>query len=262
MKTRSIKRLLPCLALILSACAQLPTDLPPRPDLLKPATGATLKELSQGANSEANATLNERWWESFGRTDLNRLIETALYDHPDLVTARARLRMADQAERLARLQTDVHYETDTSIVREKLSSNGLFPPPIGGSSVTQTTVTQTLSYNLDWWDKNRSLVRAAGNEQQAAQDEGAAIRLNVAAAVADAYFASADVAARLAISREIEQIPPQGTRSAQDSVRSGAGFITTVNRRPQEAGPGRRHDPRIGISESFAALPHQCLARV
>ncbi len=199
--------LIPALALavVLSACARLPTDLPPRPDLVVPETRNTLAGLSKDAGLGGAASVSERWWESFGLAELNGLVETALKDQPDLAAAQARLRAADQAERLARLDAQVHYATDASVVREHLSKNGLFPPPIGGSSFTQTDVSENLSYSLDWWGRNRALVRAAGNEMRAARDEAAAVRLTVAAAVADAYFAGADAASRLAVARALEQ---------------------------------------------------------
>ncbi len=189
------------LVLALSACAPLPTDLPPRPALRHPATATTLARLNTG--HAATATLTEAWWESFGLTELNRLIETALKDAPDLAAAQARLRAAGQAERLARLDAQVHYETDAALTREHLSRNGLFPPPIGGSTFTQTDITENLSYTLDWWGRNRDLVQAAGNERHAAQEEAAAIRQSLAAAVADVYFASADVETRLEVARAL-----------------------------------------------------------
>jgi NodT family efflux transporter outer membrane factor (OMF) lipoprotein len=201
-----VKRLLTGLLLALAGCAQLPTNLPPRPGLREPETSATLGNLTrETAHAEAVSALTERWWTSFEQTALNNLIETALKDAPDLAAADARLRMADAAERLARLDAQVHYETDASIAREHISKNGLFPPPLGGSTYTQTEITENLSYTLDWWGKNRDLVHAAGNERQAAQDEAAAVRLTLAAAVADAYFATADVEARLGVARAMAQ---------------------------------------------------------
>ncbi len=199
-----MNRVLPgaVLALTLSACAPLPADLPPRPALGHPATATTLARLSAG--HAATAALAEPWWTAFGLGELNRLIETALQDAPDPAAAQARLRAADQAERLARIDAQAHYATDASITREHLSRNGLFPPPIGGSTFTQTGITQNLSYALDWWGRNRDLAQAAGNERQAAQDEAAAVRLALAAAVADVYFARADVETRLGIARALE----------------------------------------------------------
>ncbi len=199
-----MKRLLPGLFLVLAACAQLPRDLPARPALKAPETAATLTALSGESELEAQTQPSqEHWWTSFGLTSLNQLIETALKDAPDLAAAQARLRSADQAERLTRLDAQMHYSTDASISRERMGRNGLFPPPNDSSTFTLTDITQNLSYPLDWWGKNRALVKAAGNEQQAARDEAAAIRQTLAAAVADTYFAWADVEARLVAARAL-----------------------------------------------------------
>jgi NodT family efflux transporter outer membrane factor (OMF) lipoprotein len=190
---------------MLAGCAQLPHDLPPRPDLKSPQVTASIAALEMPAAEHDAAGSASRWWQAFGRPDLDRLVEIALRDHPDWTMAQARLRRADEADRLARLDAQVHYATDATMVREHLSKNGLFPPPIGGSTFTQTDLTQNLSYSLDWWGKNRALVQAAGNERQAVRDEAAAVRLNVATAVADAYFAGADVETRLQVARALEQ---------------------------------------------------------
>ncbi|OIQ86766.1 multidrug resistance outer membrane protein MdtP precursor [mine drainage metagenome] len=199
-----MKRVCAVLILALSGCAQLPTDLPARPALREPATAATLASLTRGGG-QAGAALDQRWWESFGLTDLNRLVETALKDAPDMESAQARLRGADQAEHLARLESQVRYETEASVVRERMSRNGLFPPPLGGSTFNQADITENLSYSLDWWGKNRALIQAAGNERQATRDEAAAVRLTLTAAVTDAYFAAAGVTARLAVAHTLQQ---------------------------------------------------------
>ncbi len=202
----AMKRWLPALYLAMAGCAQLPQDLPARPAMKTPQVAAAIASSTHQATRDVDAhPVAGPWWRAFGVAELDRLIETALKDAPDLDAARARVRVAGEAERLARLNGQVQYATDASIVRERLSKNGLFPPPIGGSTFTQTEITQELSYALDWWGRNRSLVRAAGNERQAANDELAAVRLAVAAAVADAYFAGADVEARLEIARALRE---------------------------------------------------------
>lgn len=200
-----MKRLLPGVFLLVAGCAELPHDLPARPTLKAPETATTLSALSNPSAGTDSPLLQEHWWTSFGLTNLDRLIDTTLRDAPDLAAAQARLRVADQSVRLARLDAQVHYETNASVTREHLSKNGLFPPPIGGSTFTQTDITENLSYTLDWWGKNRALIQAAGNEQQAARDEAEAVRQTLAAAVADTYFAWADVEARLAAARALTQ---------------------------------------------------------
>lgn len=201
-----MKRLLPGLVLVMAACAQLPRDLPARPAMKAPEAAATLTALAgeSGAGTPARPS-RQHWWMSFGLTSLNRLIETALEDAPDLAAARARLRTAGQTERLARLDARMHYATDASIFRERMGRNGLFPPPNDSSTFTLTDITENLSYTLDWWGRNRALVRAAGNELQAAGDEAAAVRQTLTAAVADTYFAWADVEARLLTARALTQ---------------------------------------------------------
>jgi multidrug efflux system outer membrane protein len=200
-----MKRLLPGVFLGLTGCAQLPHDLPGRPSLKTPEAAVTMANLADTISQTRKTAATAHWWQAFGLPDLDRLIDAALKGNPDLDAVQARLRQAEQSDRLARLATQVNYATEATLVREHLSENGLFPPPIGGSSFTQTDLTQNLSYNLDWWGKNRALVRAAGNEKQAALNEADAVRLTVAAAVADAYFAWADVHARLAFARDLEQ---------------------------------------------------------
>ena len=197
-------RLLLALVLTLSACARLPTDLPSRPALRDPATATTLAHLVGESGRMDAASMTGYGWASFGLPDLNRLIASALKDRPDLAAARARLALADQAESLARLQTQPSYSSDATLAREHFSRNGLFPPPMGGSTLTQTDLTQGIGYNLDWWDKNRALVRASAHAAEAARAEAAAVRLTLAAAVADAYFSWGLVQASLANSRALQ----------------------------------------------------------
>lgn len=202
-----MKRLLPCLLLVLAACAQLPHDLPARPVMKTPETTVTLAALTDATGQDTDRQrLPASWWRSFESADLTRLIAMAIQGAPDMAAARARLRAAEQAARLARLDAGVHYDTEASSIRQHLSKNGLFPPPMGGSTFTQTDITQDFSYTLDWWGKNRALVHAAGNELQAARDEAAAVNQVLTAAVADTYFAWAGVETQLAASRSLEAI--------------------------------------------------------
>ena len=98
-----MKRLLPVLLLGLAGCAQLPRDLPPRPSMSTPEAANTMSTLAGDTGPTAGKPATDHWWQAFGLADLDRLIDTALKDQPDLAAAQARLRLADQAERLARL---------------------------------------------------------------------------------------------------------------------------------------------------------------
>lgn len=198
-----MKRLALSALALLGGCALLPQDLPPRPQLKTPAMAVTVAALTGNAFREDQAAPAQAWWQGFGRADLDRLIETALRDQPDLAAAQARVETANRAERLARLDAGLHYGTDASLTRNRLSDNGLLPTSMVGKMYTQADVSQSIAYDLDWWGKNRALLRAARDEHHAASEELAAVRLDIAAAVADAYFAWGDAAARLTLARDL-----------------------------------------------------------
>ena len=200
-----MSRLILLSGLILGGCAALPTNLPPRPAVLQPQAAATVAELAKEIDTASAPMRDETWWQAFAIPELNRLEEQALSTNPDLVTARARLEAASRAEQLARLDAGVHYSTDASAVRQRFSENGIFPPPIGGSTFTQLDLTQSFAYGLDAWGRNRALMQAAGAQTRVAQAQGQAVRLTLSAAVADAYFTWADSGQELALAQTIEQ---------------------------------------------------------
>lgn len=198
-----MRRFAVAMLLLAGGCAQLPADLPPRPQPLVARTSETLAGLSGEFGGRGSAVVSDAWWEDFGRPDLDRMIETALHDQPDLTIARARLEAAARIERLASLDADLRFGTDFALARHRLSENGLLPVGMVGRLYTQTEVSQTVSYDLDWWGRNSALLRAAGSERRAARNEAAAVRLDIAAAVADGYFAWAGVSARLLRARDL-----------------------------------------------------------
>ncbi|MGO9445865.1 MAG: efflux transporter outer membrane subunit [Thiobacillaceae bacterium] len=192
------------MGLILAGCASLPRDLPPRPAMLHPQADRTLATLAREVRTAPMSGDGAPWWQAFRRPSLSRLEDEALKGNPDLTTARARLEAAARAEALARLNAGVHYSTDATMVRERFSENGIFPPPIGGSTYTQTDLTQSFTYAPDLWGRNRALVEAAHAGTQGARAAAEATRLTLSAAVADAYFAWADSNAELALAQAIE----------------------------------------------------------
>lgn len=196
------RRALPLLGL-LGSCAHLPDDLPPRPSLKTPAVAATLQAASGGMAGEEAADASGTWWQRFGREDLNRLVDAALRDQPGLAAAQARLDAAQRMARLARLEIGPQYSTDASLTRNRLSDNGLFPTDMAGKNYTQAGISQRITYDLDWWHRNGALLRAAQSAQQAARDEAAAMRLDVAAAVAEGYFTWAEISSRLTQARAL-----------------------------------------------------------
>src|SRR5262249_52327569 len=74
-----------------------------------------------------------------------------------------------------------------SSVRQRYSENGIFPPPLGGSTQTLNQLQATLSWDLDLWGRNRSAYDAALGTARAVDVDTHAARLALSTAVAQAY---------------------------------------------------------------------------
>ena len=75
--------------------------------------------------------------------------------------------------------------------RQRYSANGLFPPPIGGSYYTESTLQLVATYDFDWWGKRRAAIAASLGELNASRAEYAQAEQTLAAAIAQSYFQSA-----------------------------------------------------------------------
>lgn len=130
----------------------------------------------------------DHWWENYGDPQLNSLIEEALRDSPDLELAQARLHQAGAAVQGAGAALMPEVTGNASFTKEKQSYNYLMPQgavPQNWNDYGQATL--NLSWELDFWGKNRAALASAISNQQAAQAEVAETRLILSASVASAY---------------------------------------------------------------------------
>ena len=147
------------------------------------AAGATLA----GAKLSADAWPASNWWQRFGDPQLDALIAEALAGNPGVDGARARI---DRALALAAgygAALAPQANAGASVVRQRYSSNGIFPPPIAGSWDTQTDLAASFNYELDLWGRNRAAYDAALGQARAAEVDAYAVRLLLASSVARAY---------------------------------------------------------------------------
>jgi NodT family efflux transporter outer membrane factor (OMF) lipoprotein len=164
-------------------CAQMP-DLGPAPAL-------KLVEQLESAKSLAAPLVawpGDRWWETYSDRQLDALIEEAVRDSPDLQRAQARLRQAGAAVQGAGAALMPEVSGNAAFTQDKQSYNSLMPRaavPQDWNDYGQATL--NLSWELDFWGKNRSASAAATTEQLAAQAEVAQARLILSTSVAAAY---------------------------------------------------------------------------
>jgi NodT family efflux transporter outer membrane factor (OMF) lipoprotein len=180
---RVVSALLAVSLLASAGCAQLPRLDPP------PA----LKGVDQlgSANSFSAPPVAwpvDGWWRAYGDPQLGALIDEALHDSPDLEMAKARLHAAAAGVQGAGA-TRMPEVTGNALLNEgKQSYNYLIPRqalPQGWNDYGLATL--DLSWELDFWGKNRAALAAALSEQRAAEVEVAQTRLILSTAVASEY---------------------------------------------------------------------------
>jgi NodT family efflux transporter outer membrane factor (OMF) lipoprotein len=172
------------LALMVSACAP---NLGPARQLSAPQDYASAKSFA----GPAAEWPTDDWWSAYGDPQLTALIDTALRGSPDLREAQARLKAAEAEAEQARSPLLPQPSANASAAPTRASKELGFPPQfksfLPGGFHTNTRITADLTWQLDFFGRNRAALAAATSQAQAARADAAAARLQIASAVASAY---------------------------------------------------------------------------
>lgn len=176
--------LLSVLALALAACASS-RGLEPRGRLLDTDSLQTQRTLAASGLSQPGWPATD-WWRALGDPQLDALIAEGLQRNPGLDAADARLRQARaqigtaHADRLPKLSASGGYtgvRLPESMVGDEL----------GGSYAGSGQAYLSFSYGIDLWGGKRAAWEAAVDSGHAAEVDAQAARLNLSAAIAEAY---------------------------------------------------------------------------
>jgi len=169
----------------LAGCASM-SGVAPHASLRDANTLAAQRALQD--TTIANATWPKTdWWKAFDDQQLDALVAEALADSPTLNIAAARTRKALAAADVSKASLSPRVDGSLSSTRERHSENGLLPPPLGGSTQTLNQLQVTLSWEIDFWGKNRSAYEAALGVARAAEVDAYAARLALSTNIAQAY---------------------------------------------------------------------------
>src|SRR5262249_28392173 len=153
---------------------------------LAPAQLTAARALA-GTAVDAAAWPADGWWHGYGDPQLDALIDEALAGSPSLTAAEARLRAAQgQALAVGALRLP-NVTLDAQAQRQRYPENYIYPPPYAGNYYSDGRVAFDLSYDIDFWGRNRALLAAASSGVEAAEADQAAARLALAVAVTRAY---------------------------------------------------------------------------
>lgn len=173
-------------AMLLTACASfggLRTHAKP----IDPQDLHTARSLSSVPLSNA-AWPTETWWVELGDEQLNRLMGEALEGQPTLRIAEARVRAAQAVSGIVGATLYPQINASAASVRHRFSEKGTVPPPIAGTWQTLNDAALGVSYELDFWGKNRAALDAELDRVHAAEVDLQAAQLVLTTALARTYL--------------------------------------------------------------------------
>lgn len=183
------------LASALSGCAQFPPSVGPdyqQPKLSLPDNWSISLQTEKAASVDL-----AHWWRQFGDTQLDRLIDDALANSPDLHLAQARLRQARASRDQAVSSFFPSLTASTGASRTKYAQ------------VVTPTSTRTIydagfdaSWEIDIFGGTRRAVEAATADQQSSEASLDNARVSLIAEVAQNYIELRSYQQRLAIAKK------------------------------------------------------------
>jgi NodT family efflux transporter outer membrane factor (OMF) lipoprotein len=178
---------------------------------------------SVGLESNAGGSFAARtdWWRDFSDAQLDQLVAQALQDNPNLKVAKARLARAQAVTEVARSAKSPQVNGAFDATRQRYSENGLFPPPIAGSTLDTATLQMNGSWELDFFGKNQAALDAALGTARAAQADAEAARVLLASNIARTYVQLAKVNDQLTVAQRTLAQRQESLRLVQDRVRAG-----------------------------------------
>lgn len=168
---------------LLAGCAGLPEDKPGAPRL-------SLRQLAPARVSHVDSRGWPRsmWWLKLHEPALNRLIDTALKDSPDLKATAQRMKTAEAFTEMRAAALLPQVASGMSWDEMRLSKNSLFAKYAGETFALAMINPVILRYHIDVWGRDRAALEEALGLAQAEQAEQLQARLLLTAALARGYY--------------------------------------------------------------------------
>lgn len=199
---------------------------------------------STAADTAPLALDDSPWWQSFGDSQLNTLVESALANNPNLRLAQARVAKAQSFSDVADAALLPQVNAGLDATRQKYTAVGAVPAPLAGNIYESGTLQLTAGWELDFFGKYDAALKAALGQVRATQAEAAAARMLLASNLTRQYFALARIQAQLDVSERALAQRTQTLRLVQDRV--NAGLDTQLELRAAE---GALPDARLVVEQ-------------
>jgi NodT family efflux transporter outer membrane factor (OMF) lipoprotein len=237
-------------ALALAGCASMT-------DVKQQAQMRDVPAVGQATAGAPASKLQAEWWREFGDEQLNSLIAKASVNSPNLQMVQTRLRKAQVGVDAAEADKKPQLGGQLDLTKEQFNRNGIYPPPLAGTTRDIGTLQLNGSWELDFFGKHRSALDAALGNVRAAQADAEAARLLLSANVARTYFQMLRYNDQLKIARRVLAQREDLLKLVQQ--RKAAGLDTQLELRQSESGlPDAKL--QIEMLQEQLALAHNALA--
>ena len=244
-------------AMLLGGCASF-SGIAPSAKIVSHESLATEKTFAPLAAEDKWP--NAQWWKRFGDAQLDALIDEALASDGAITlrVAEARLKSASALASAATSRALPRVNLDGNSTRERFSENYIYPPPLGGSTLTVNQLALDFSYDIDFWGRNQAAIDAARSQARVVAADGQAARLALTTSIARAWF-------QLQRLYALRDVTLAATRQRQDILdltrqRFNAGLDTNAELRQAEAGLPIARVDLAQIDESIALVHNQIAA--
>jgi NodT family efflux transporter outer membrane factor (OMF) lipoprotein len=244
------------LLLLLAGCASM-HGLKPQATMAR-VDGLQAERALADAHTDAAAWPSRDWWSRFGDPQLDRLIDEAVAGSPTLNVALARAREASALADEAASVRSPRVDSSLSSTRERFASGGLFPPPYGGNWWTLDQLQATLSWDIDFWGKNRDAFEQALGQARAAAVDAEAARLALSVDIAHAYVQLVRAYQQLDVAQDT--VKQRETVFALTRDRNAAGIDSRLELRQAEAAVPAAREQVAQLNETIALTRNQIAA--
>ena len=167
---------------------------------------ALLQMSSLGLSNQAkNVFPAQQWWLAFNDGELNELMLSAINNNHSLKIVQSRMLSAQSIQDQANAILYPQLTAGAQTMRERLSVNGIYPPPLGGSTVTMASASLAVQWQIDWFGRERAALDATIGQTRAAQADTQAAQVLLSASVAQQYFDLAHLQLQLLIKQRLLQ---------------------------------------------------------
>lgn len=224
-------------ALVLSGCASSgglhPIVTPMQPDSLH------AQRSFAGVRQDASAWPRSDWWKAIGDPRLDKLVDEALSDNPDMTLVDARVRAALAAAGAADAERKPTLNAGASVSGARVPP--LLPPLASGHFGVIRYGYLSFKWDLDLWGGKRAAWQAAVGNARATEVDAQAARLKLSADVVQAYFDLAGAYAQRDLARAELQRAQDFLKLTDKRVASGIDSKFSLARIRGETASDRAH---------------------